>query len=68
MALGSNIASHGIEVELTRLGAFAAMETGVFPLLGHDDPHGFPETEQAEHAAHRAEVVAPDPADQEEFG
>ena len=38
------------------------------PLLGHDDPHGSLAAKQAEHAAHRAEVVAPDPPDEEEFG
>lgn len=68
MALGGNFAIHGIEAELTRLGAFAAVEAGVLPLFGHDDPHGLFEAEQAEHAAHRTEMVAPDPPDQEEFG
>lgn len=68
MALGGNFATHGIEAELTRLGAFAAVDAGVLPLFSHDNPHGLLEAKQAEHAAHRTEVVAPDPPDQEEFG
>ena len=68
MALGSNFSTHGIQTELAGLSAFAAVDTGVLPLLGHDNPHGFLAAEQAERAAHRTEVVAPDPPDQEELG
>lgn len=68
MALGGKFAGHGVQAELAGLGAFAAVDAGVLAPFGHDDPHGSLAAKQAEHAAHRAEVVAPDPPDEEEFG